>query len=100
MYIKKVIKRNKGSRKPYAYLHLVENVRTEKGPRQRLVLNLGRVNIPKEQYKDLANCVEGLLSGQKSLLSADPQIEKHAKKAVRQILDKRSKEEAHDVKQV
>ena len=94
MYIKKVIKRNKGSRKPYAYLHLVENVRTEKGPRQRLVLNLGRVNIPKEQYKDLANCVEGLLSGQKSLLSADPQIEKHAKKAVRQILDKRSKEEA------
>ena len=94
MYIKKVIKRNKGSRKPYAYLHLVENVRTEKGPRQRLVLNLGRVNIPKEQYKDLANCVEGLLSGQKSLLGADPQIEKHAKKAVRQILDKRSKEEA------
>jgi hypothetical protein len=94
MYIKKVIKRNKRSQKPYEYLHLVENVRTEKGPRQRLVLNLGVVNIAKEQYKDLANCIEGVLTGQKSLFSANPEIEKHAKKAVRRILEKRSKEEA------
>jgi hypothetical protein len=94
MYIKKVIKRNKRSQKPYEYLHLVENVRTEKGPRQRLVLNLGVVNIAKEQYKDLANCIEGVLTGQKSLFSANPEIEKHAKKAVRRMLEKRSKEEA------
>jgi hypothetical protein len=41
MYIKKVRKRNPGSKKRYEYLHWVENVRTEHGPRQRLLLNLG-----------------------------------------------------------
>jgi len=38
MYLKKVRKQNKRSRKVYEYLHLVENIRTEKGPRQRLIL--------------------------------------------------------------
>ena len=45
MYIKKVRKRNKGSEKSYEYLHLVEAIRTQCGPRQRLVLNLGAVDI-------------------------------------------------------
>ena len=40
MYIKKVSKRNKGSRKQYEYLHLVENIRTDNGPRQLLILML------------------------------------------------------------
>ena len=54
MYIKKVKKANRGSKKAYYYLHLVENVRTRSGPRQRLILNLGRLNIPKDKYKELA----------------------------------------------
>jgi len=92
MYIKKVRKSNPGSKKVYEYLHLVENVRTPKGPRQRLILNLGRLGIPSEQYKELANCIEGFLTGQTNLFDTSPDIEKHARKATEKIKEKRSKE--------
>ncbi|MCG6878772.1 MAG: IS1634 family transposase [Deltaproteobacteria bacterium] len=92
MYIKKVRKSNPGSRRVYEYLHLVENIRTQKGPRQRLILNLGRLDIPPEQYKELANCIEGLLTGQTSLFGSTPDIEKHARKAAEKIKEKRGKE--------
>jgi transposase len=85
MYIKKVKKSNKNSSKVYEYLHLVENIRTEKGPRQRLILNLGTVDIPSDQYKELANCIESMLTGQMELFSTDPAIEKIATKASNKI---------------
>ena len=92
MYIKKVRKSNPGSKKVYEYLHLVENVRTSNGPRQRLILNLGRLDIPSEQYKELANCIEGFLTGQTNLFGTTPVIEKHARKVAEKIKEKRSKE--------
>ena len=58
MYIKRVRKSNRNSKKCYEYLHLVENVRTENGPRQRLIMNLGNISVSPEQYKELANCDE------------------------------------------
>jgi transposase len=94
MYIRKVQKRNRGSPKIYEYLHLIENVRTENGPRQRLILNLGDINISEDEYKELANCIEGFLVGQEQLVSSDPMIEKIARKAVKRIFAKRSKEES------
>ncbi len=90
MYIKKVKKSNKNSSKVYEYLHLVENIRTEKGPRQRLILNLGSVDIPSDRYKELANCIESMLTGQVELFSADPQIEKIATRASNKIRSKQS----------
>lgn len=90
MYIKKVTKRNKGSDTAYVYFHLVENVRTPAGPRQRLVLNLGSLDILPEQFKELANCIEGILLGQPSLFSPDAKIEKLAKNAVKRIFSKAS----------
>ena len=98
MYIKKVKKSNRGAKKVYEYLHLVENVRTANGPRQRLILNLGRLDIPQDQYKDLANCVEALLTGQNTLFSSDSFIEKHARKAVEKIREKHAKEQPFDNK--
>jgi len=94
MYIKKAKKQNPGAKKTYEYLHLVENVRTEKGPRQRLILNLGAIDVPPEKYKELANCIEAMLSGQQTLFSPDPKIESHARQAVRDIVKKRSEEQA------
>jgi hypothetical protein len=88
MYIKKVRKSNPKSSKVFEYLHLVENVRTKNGPRQKLILNLGRLDISKEEYKDLANCIEGLLSGQHSMFCATPAIEKLAYEAVEKITEK------------
>jgi transposase len=94
MYIKKVKKQNPGTTKAYEYLHLVENVRTEKGPRQRLILNLGSIDVPPEKYKELANCIEAMLAGEQALFSPDPMIESHARQAVRDIVKKRSEEQS------
>lgn len=94
MYIKKVRKSHPNSKKVYEYLHLVENIRTDRGPRQRLILNLGSLDIHPNRYKELANCIEALLTGQEQLFrSIDSQIEKYARKAVRDILAKSSHEE-------
>ena len=92
MYIKKVVKKNKGADKKYTYLHLVENIRTPNGPRQRLILNLGNIPIPTHQYKELANCIESLLTGQEELFSSDTVICNHATKAVQKIQQKNSQE--------
>jgi len=92
MYIKRVTKSNKSSKRKYIYLHLVENIRTAKGPRQRLILNLGNLNFKPEKYKELANCIESMLSGQTALFSNDLAIQKEARRAVRKINFKKSKE--------
>jgi transposase len=94
MYIKRVRKRNPGGSKDYEYLHLVENVRTEQGPRQRLVLNLGALPIEPDDYKALANAIEGMLLGQTSLLSRDTTLERHARNAVQKVLARDAQSEA------
>ncbi|MBF0543017.1 MAG: IS1634 family transposase [Candidatus Riflebacteria bacterium] len=96
MYIRKVRKTNRDSGLSYQYCHLVENVRTTKGPRQRLILNLGDLDLPEDRFKELANLIESLLIGQKSLFPADPKIEKIAKAAVKKIFEKRATEETFD----
>jgi transposase len=91
MFIRKITKRNGSTNKNYTYLHLVESVRTKNGPRQRLVLNLGSLDIPSSQYKNLANAIEAMLTGQSNLFpTQDSSIEKHASEAVDKILDKQS----------
>lgn len=93
MYIKRVQKSHRGSKKTYTYLHLVENVRTENGPRQRLILNLGSIDVPPEQYKELANCIEAMLTGQQQLFSTDRGIEKLARGAADKIRAKQAGEQ-------
>jgi transposase len=88
MYIKRVRKSNPNSQKAYEYLHLVENVRTENGPRQRLILNLGTLKLAPEHYKELANCIEAMLTGQQQLFSASRPIEKLARNAADKIRTK------------
>ncbi|MCK4495575.1 MAG: transposase, partial [Candidatus Aminicenantes bacterium] len=65
MFVKKVRKRNGVTKKYYEYLHLVESVRTERGPRQRLILNLGNLDISPSQYQAFAKRVEDILTGQR-----------------------------------
>jgi len=94
MYIKRVRKSNRNSKKVYEYLHLVENVRTKNGPRQRLILNLGAIEVAPEQYKELANCIEAMLTGQQKLFSTDLHIEKQARKAADKIRAKQTSEQS------
>jgi len=92
MYVKKVRKRNGKTQKVYEYIHLVENVRTEKGPRQRLILNLGNLDIYPTQYKAFAKRVEDILTGQRSFLDLDVNLEKQARAAAENIFRKQAKE--------
>ena len=92
MYIKKVRKTNGRSKKKYDYLHLVESVRTENGPRQRLVLNLGKLDIDPSLYKSLARRIEDILTGQKSLIDLPLELEKIARNKASRIFDKRAEE--------
>ncbi|MBA7564420.1 hypothetical protein ES708_06083 [subsurface metagenome] len=92
MFIKKVRKRNGRTQKLYEYLHLVESVRTEKGPRQRLVLNLGNLQIEPSQYQSLARRIEDILTGQRSLVELDKTLERGAREAARKIFKKQSEQ--------
>jgi hypothetical protein len=61
MFIKEVIKRYHPSNKKVDYVQhrLMESIRTPQGPRQKLVLHLGTLSIPKDKFSELANLIEG-----------------------------------------
>lgn len=87
MFIRKVPHKNKKNRKRYHTYKLVESVRTQRGPRQRDILNLGvNFKLPKEQWKDLANCIEAIISKQKLLFDYPKEIKTLANKYARAII--------------
>ena len=75
MFIKEIKKRNKHYAKEFISHRLVESYRSEKGPRHRTILHLGRLKLAKEQWKALADTIEAKLSGQQSLYPIDETIE-------------------------
>lgn len=92
MYIKRIIKKNKGFEKEFAYLHLVESIRTPNGPRQRLILNLGAIDIPDSKFVALARCIEVKLLGNQELFetSTDNEISQIAENAVSKLVKKKA----------
>ena len=91
MFVCKVTHYNKKNRREYYTFKLVESVRTERGPRQRDILNLGTdFNLPKEKWKDFANRVEEIITGQTSLLNYPEEIESLAGRYARKIIRKHS----------
>jgi len=98
MFIREKSKTVKG--KKYIQHQLIESIRTPAGPRQRLVLNLGFVDLHPDQWKELANTIESEVHKQSRLFVTDPQIEKlakhYAKVIVREKLNKESERAASD----
>ncbi len=87
MFIRRVGHKDRKNRKEYYTYKLVESFRTERGPRQRDVLNLGvHFDLPKEQWKDLSNCIEGIITGQKSLIDYPKEIKTLARRYARKII--------------
>jgi transposase len=74
MFIKEIRKKNKGYDKTFIYHRLMESYRTKRGPRQKTVLNLGTLDLPKNQWKTLADHIEEMVCGQKSFVSVDETI--------------------------
>jgi len=91
MYIRAVKQAAKKTGKKYQTFRLVESVRTERGVRQRLMLNLGSsFSVPREQWKQLANRIEEIVSGQAVMFMPEPQLEKIAQKYARALSLKQS----------
>lgn len=65
MYIRQV--KIKRAHHTYTYHRLIESVRTSKGPRQRLVMSLGTLEVPKSDWSLLAERIEEFLKRQESL---------------------------------
>jgi transposase len=87
MFIKKALKIDSKSGKSYYAYHLVESIRTEKGPRQRTILYMGsEINLPEGDHKMLAQCIEDIISDQKLLLPYPKEIERLAKFYASQVI--------------
>ncbi len=91
MFIRETFKKNKGYEKKFVYHILVESFRTNKGPRQRIVLDLGKLFIAKEYWKQLANRIEEIVNGQQSLIEIDKDIEALANHYASLLIDKKLK---------
>jgi len=67
-------------------LQLVENIRTDKGPRQRVVVSLGTYfKFPKSIRKDVARIVKDRLLGQLPLFPYDSKFIAYADRIVKKI---------------
>lgn len=87
MYIRKVTHAHKKNRQEYHTYKLVESVRTERGPRQRMLLNLGTgFTLPEEKWKDLANRIEEIVTGQECLFAYPEEIETLARRYARKVI--------------
>ena len=94
MFIREVRKRLKGPQgDDYEYIHhrLVESIRTSQGPRQKVVLNLGTLEVTREKFKTLANMIEALVypTAQSPLFDDDPELVTLARHFAEQVLRKK-----------
>jgi len=87
MFIKKTLKKDLKSGKTYAAYHLVESVRTEKGPRQRTLLYMGsEIKLPEGNHKLLAQRIDELISGEQSLVPYPEDVEQLAQAYADQVV--------------
>ena len=83
MFIREYKQTNRRTGEVYIKHKLVTSVRTEKGPRQRVVMPLGTLTIPRIDWKRLAHALECRITGQQSLLKEhDADLERLALKIV------------------
>jgi len=88
MFLRRTNQKDEQGRK-YKTFKLVESFRTERGPRQRDVLNLGSdFNLPRDEWKALANRIESIVTGQSTFLPVSKKIEALAQRYAREIIAK------------
>ncbi|WP_207636009.1 IS1634 family transposase [Desulfofarcimen acetoxidans] len=87
MFIHEYVTTNKKTQTKYITHRLVESVKTEKGPRQRIRMHLGTLTLPKTEWRKLASFLEARLAGQVSLFEdLDPDVAKIADQAMEHYL--------------
>jgi Transposase len=102
MFIRRTTHTDKKNKKEYHTFKLIESVRTDRGPRQRMLFNLGAdFSLPEERWKDLANRIEEIVTGQDALFAYPEDIETLAVRYARKVINYRGepggrKEKAFD----
>jgi transposase len=87
MFIKKTFKTDSKSNKTYCAYHLVESVRTEKGPRQRTLLYMGsQIELSEGEHKLLAQRIGEIIVGQQPLLPYAGDVERLAQSYASQLI--------------
>jgi len=82
-------KKSNGSKNYYCY-QLVESVRTERGPRQHILMTLGsKLCLDKPEQKLLANRIEGILTGAQELFDLPEHVEALAQEWADKLARKR-----------
>jgi len=82
MFIRENITQNKVTKTKYKKHVLVESYRAEEGPRQRVVMQLGTLTLPKSEWKKLAAALEGRLAGQTTLFEDEQEIAEASEQAM------------------
>lgn len=87
MFIRKTTHTDIKTGQVYCTYKLVESIRTERGPRQRTVLNLGAdFSLAQDKWKEVADRIETIISGQLSLLPVPEEIEQTAQRYAKKII--------------
>ena len=92
MFIRECYRKIKGKKK-YSYLVLAESIRTEKGPRQRVILSLGNIKVAKKFWSLLAEMIKRRLAGQEPIFAEPEELVEIADRAFERIRLKRGAKE-------
>lgn len=97
MYIRRTtIKSRKNGRQYFTY-RLVESARTQKGVRQRTIINLGTgFSLPREQWSELASRIGQIIHGEKLLFGLSQEIEDMAQNYAAQIIQAQAQNKSED----
>jgi len=91
MFIRKTIKKDPRSGKSYSVYFLVESTRTDKGPRQKILLYMGsEINIPETEHKLLAQRIAEIIAGERPLIPYSETIECLAQTYASQVIHRLS----------
>lgn len=94
MFIRKTTKTLSKNGKSYSAYYLVESIRTNKGPRQKVLLYMGsEIDLPETEYKLLAQRIEEVITGQSSLIPYSETVERLAQAYSSQVIRQLSEEE-------
>ncbi len=97
MYIRRTsIKSRKDGRQYYTY-RLVESERTQKGVRQRTLLNLGTgFSLPRERWPEVASRVQQIIRGEALLFELPQEIEEMAQNFAARIIQAKAQNKTED----
>ncbi len=104
MFIREYKTINKKTGTEYITHRLVESYKTEKGSRQRIIMHLGAIDIPKSHWRHLAAILETRLSGQETILEDNEQLSDLANQIMKrhnfvadQRIEKQERESVADI---